>query len=465
MPASSRADLAGRSVRAVPVLLAVLLGILAPQAAHANTAAGPAAVAEAFKKGPVYVDARAESQLSKTAARELSEKIRKADKPVFVAVLPQSADYPPQTLLSDLRTLTGITGVYAVRLGDGFNAGADRQVMPNSAVDHLKGAVKRSYASDPQAQLNTFVDQALGQAGGAAPDSWQDATGDAGSGPGTGSLVVGGLVIAGTVGGVWALSRRARKKREERERAELAALRVVVDEDITAFGEELDRLDFAPSEPGATDGMRDDYTRALDAYDQAKALLSAATGPQDVAPVTETLAGGRFALATLASRRSGAPLPERRVPCFFDPRHGPSVADVPWAPAGGTTRPVPACATDAAQVQAGGTPESRMVHTAQGPQPYWNAGPAYAPWAGGYFGGVGGVLGGLAVGSVLGSLLSAPAAFAGAGEAASVAGLPEGGEFSGADFNSSDFGGGFGGGFGSDAGGDSGGGDFGGGDW
>ncbi|MGW4567066.1 hypothetical protein ACWEN3_33280 [Streptomyces sp. NPDC004561] len=81
-----------------------------------------------------------------------------------------------------------------------------------------------------------------------------------------------------------------------------------------------------------------------------------------------------------------------------------------------------------------------------GPQPYWNAGPAYALWAGGYFGGAGGVVGAVLAGTLLGSLLSAPSAFADGGDGFLGTGdLPEGGEFSGADFNASDFRGSFGG--------------------
>ncbi|PAX92583.1 hypothetical protein CLM82_02450, partial [Streptomyces albidoflavus] len=42
-------------------------------------------------------------------------------------------------------------------------------------------------------------------------------------------------------------------------------------EDITALGDgELERLDFRPLEPGATDEMRGDYERGLDAYENAK---------------------------------------------------------------------------------------------------------------------------------------------------------------------------------------------------
>ncbi|MFI6684785.1 hypothetical protein [Streptomyces sp. NPDC050485] len=454
MPAYPRAARPGPATALAGLLLA-LAAVLVPIPAHA--ASGTATVADALKKSPVYVDPRAESQLPKPDADALAKKIKDAGRPVFVAVLPQSTEFPSASVLQDVRSLTGITGLYAIRLGDGFNAGADRQVMAKNAVQNLVGAVKRSSTHDAKAELNSFVDQALHQAKGKAPGSWTGGSGD--SSATIAWLAVGGVLVVGGGAG-YALLRRSKKKREERERAELDALRTVVDEDITAYAEELDRLAFTPSEPGATDEMRKDYEHALDAYDKAKEQMAAATRPQDVQPVTETLADGRFALATLAARRNGAPLPERRVPCFFDPRHGPSAIDVQWAPVGGAPRPVPACAADVARVNSGEDPEARMVHTDQGPQPYWNAGPAYAPWAGGYFGGAGGILGGLLVGTVLGSLISAPDAFAEPGFAGPES-LPGGGEFSGSDFNPSDFSGSFGGG---GSGGDSGG-DFGSGDW
>ena len=69
--------------------------------------------------------------------------------------------------------------------------------------------------------------------------------------------------------GAYAVTRRRRRRHEEEQAAALEKLRVVVDEDITAFGEELDRLDFHPGEPGADDAMRADYERALDAYERA----------------------------------------------------------------------------------------------------------------------------------------------------------------------------------------------------
>ncbi|MFE5092488.1 hypothetical protein ACFRCI_19455 [Streptomyces sp. NPDC056638] len=437
-------------VLAVLALMVCAMFASAPAPAHA-AGAGLDSVAEALKKSPVYVDPRARDQLSEADAEDLAKKIEDAGKPVFVAVLPEAAEFPPGTLMRDLRTQVGITGVYAVHLGDGFNANADSSVMSRNAVGNLTGAVKRSHSGDPEGLLTAFVDQATQQAKGQAPATWSGSEDDQGSG-GAAVLFTVGVVAAAGAGG-YALYRRSKKKRE---RAELDALRVVVDEDITAFGEELDRLDFHPSEPGADDAMRQDYTHALDTYDKAKELMAVAAEPQDVQPVTAALEEGRFALAGLAARRAGIPVPERRAPCFFDPRHGPSAMDAMWAPPGGMPRNVPVCEADADLLAAAQEPMARQVRTAHGSEPYWNAGPAYAPWAGGYFGGAGSMLGGLLVGTMLGSVLNAPSAFA---DTAPVDSAPDGGEFTGADFNPGDFGGGF------EGSGFEGGGDFGGGDW
>lgn len=262
-------------------------------------------------------------------------------------------------------------------------------------------------------------------------------------------LITLGAVLAAGGTTAFVVVRGKRRRKSEEERAALEKLRVVVDEDITAFGEELDRLDFHPSEKGADDTMRADYERALDSYDTAKSRMGAAKHPSDVRAVTEALEDGRHSLVVLAARREDRPVPERRAPCFFDPRHGPSVADVSWSPAAGTARDVPVCAADAARLESGQDPMARTVDTDYGRRPYWEAGPAYGPWAGGYFGG--GLLPGLLAGTVLGSMLSTPAYAAeyGGGDFGDYSG----GDYSGGDFNSSDFGGGGGWGGGGDWGG------------
>ncbi|MFF9194707.1 hypothetical protein ACF09L_05830 [Streptomyces sp. NPDC014779] len=437
--------------RALPVLpalgglLLLLLLVLAPSAGARAT--GVSDVAAALKQGPVYVDPGAADQLSKSDADALARKIKDADKPLFVAVLPANAQFPPENLLRNVRTQTGITGLYAIRLGDRFDAGADRAVMSGAAVDNLVTAVQQP-GVDARTELNDFVDQALPTMRGSAPASWGGAADDSGV-PVAGLVVLGGVVVAGGAG-AYAVVRRNRRRKEAEERAALDRLRVVVDEDITAFGEELERLDFHPAEAGADDAMRGDYERALDAYDTAKSRMGAVTRPHEVREVTQALEDGRYSLAVLAARREHRQLPERRPPCFFDPRHGPSAGDRTWTPAGGAPRQVPVCAADAARLDDGQDPRARTVETDTGRRPYWEAGPAYGPWAGGYFGG--GMLPGLLVGTMLGSMLSTPA-YAGEYGGGDFQDF-QGGDFSGADFNPGDFGGGdFGGGGGFDGGG------------
>ncbi|PKV88086.1 hypothetical protein BX283_5692 [Streptomyces sp. TLI_146] len=437
-------------------LAAAALTALATVAPRATAASGVADVAAALKKAPVYVDPGAAAQLSAAQADALAKKIKDADKPLFVAVLPATAAFPKETLLRNLRTDTGVTGLYAVRLGDAFNAGADRKVMSAQAVDNLKTAVRApGTATDASTQLNAFVDQALPSMRGHAPASWGGGSGDEGGVSTTGLIATGAVVVAGGAG-AYALVRRSRKKKAEEERAALQRLQVVVDEDITAFGEELDRLDFHPAEAGADDAMRADYERALDSYETAKTLMAAARHPGDVRGVTQALEDGRFSLAVLAARREHRPLPERRAPCFFDPRHGPSVEDATWSPAGGAPREVPVCLADATRLRDGQDPLVREVDTDGGRRPYYDAGPAYGPWAGGYFGG--GMLPGLLMGTMLGSMLSTPAYAADYGGADFAGQSYEGGDVSGSDFDASDFGGGWGGGGGGDGGGFDGGG-------
>ncbi|MFF8575841.1 hypothetical protein ACF07W_28970 [Streptomyces sp. NPDC015140] len=431
-----------------PVIAA--LAVLMAGAPGAQAATDVSEIGAALRESPVYVDPAASDLLSDADADALADKIEAADEPVFVAVLP--AGYPTDNLFQNLRTETGITGLYGIRLGDRFDARADSSVLSRQGVNNLVTAAQG--AGDTKAQLNDFVDDALRSVRGSAPSSWDSG----GATAPTGALITAGAVVAAAGAGAYAIARRNRLRREEEQRAALEKLRVVVDEDITAYGEELDRLDFHPGEPGADDAMRADYEHGLDAYEQAKTFMGNARKPEDVRAVTQSLEDGRFSLARLAARREGRPLPDRRPPCFFDPRHGPSVADATWTPPGGATREVPVCAADQARLSDGLDPMVREVDTDQGRRPYWDAGPAYGPWAGGYFGA--GILPGLLVGTLLGSMMAGPAYGAGYGDGYGDFGGHTGGDVSGGDFDSGDFGGGFGD-FG--GGGGFGGGDFGGG--
>ena len=197
------------------------------------------------------------------------------------------------------------------------------------------------------------------------------------------------LVIAAIVAVVVVSQRRAKARELERKEAELAPVRKLAFEDATALGEQLQELDVDLVGRDLDLGAHADYQRALDAYESAKSAVEAIAEHEDVRHVTQILDDGRYAIACVRARVAGEPLPTRRPPCFFDPRHGLSVTDVQWAPPGGAPRDVPACALDAERVRAGADPDSRMVMAGAQRVPYYQAGRAYQPYAQGYFGAFG----------------------------------------------------------------------------
>src|SRR3954454_14422735 len=206
--------------------------------------------------------------------------------------------------------------------------------------------------------------------------------------------------------------------------------------------------------PGVDPAAKADYERALQSYDQANTRFERAQRPADLAPVGQALEEGRYAMTSARARLNGETPPERRPPCFFDRRHGPSTRDVIWSPPYGEPREVPACEADAIRVEEGEDPQTREVEWGGRRVPYWQAGGAYAPFAGGYYGGFGGgLLPGLLIGSLLGNAM-APGMAYGYGDYGDYGGGDGGGDLGGGDFGGGAFGGG-----------DFGGGDFGGGDF
>ncbi|QDP95687.1 hypothetical protein FOE78_07005 [Microlunatus elymi] len=239
------------------------------------------------------------------------------------------------------------------------------------------------------------------------------------------------LILAVVGGGALLYSRKATLRREAEARAELesqlATSKRAADEDVTKFGEELQRLDTDVAGHPLDEAMQQDYQRALDAYEDSKTSLFAVKKPEEIRHVTEILEDGRYAIACVKARVEAKPLPQKRPPCFFNPAHGPSVQNVQWAPTGGAVRDVPACAADAERVLAGADPYIRTVQMGAQRVPYWEGGPAYAPWAQGYYNNWRGsdMLTGMMVGGLLfGGMNSMGGLFYGLGEG--IGGIGEG---------------------------------------
>src|SRR5204862_5391209 len=215
--------------------------------------------------------------------------------------------------------------------------------------------------------------------------------------PGTGGAVGIGLLVLGAGGFVAARAIRQRRHVA----AQLAEVKAAAHDDLIALADDVQKLE-QPVEANAK--AKQAHAQALADDDRAASSYDRAARPKQLEAVASALESGRYHMAAAQALLGGRKLPERRPPCFFDPRHGPSTRDVEWAPPGGTARKVPACEADALAVESGAQPASRAVMTGGRTVPYWSAPPYFGPWAGGYFMPFGGTgfLSGLFVGELLG---------------------------------------------------------------
>jgi hypothetical protein len=447
----------------VTALTAVLL--LGGTAGAAQAARYVDTAASALGSDFVYVSPDYKPQPSPADVDQLRGHISgTGDIPIYVAVLPDAAlnegGGTAAGVARGIASTLGRPGVYAVMVGDHFAAGSTRNALPTGEAPKLATDAFNAHKDDPNprlATLVTFVDSVRAVERG-------DASGDtAAQGSGSGSRVgsVLGIAVAILVlVGAGALILRSRRRRRERER-ELAQVKKLAQEDLVALGEDIRALDIDTQMPGVNPEVTTHYTAAVESYQRAADALDRARRVEEMAAVSSALEAGRFSMASSKALLEGRALPERRPPCFFDPRHGPSVEDVTWAPPGGAPRDVPACATCANQVRNGIEPQSREVLVDDRPVPFWRAPAYYGPWYGGYFGGgAGSLLTGLLIGSMLGGF--GGWGWGGVPVGADAGGYGDGGGDAG---NGGDWGGGgdFGGGGDWGGGGDFGGGDFGGG--
>ena len=415
----------------------LLAALAAAVPAHAQSSLSEAA--EALRGDPVYVDADAERAVSDSEADQLREAIRKESAgPMYIVVLPASASDEaggdPSAALREIARDLGEPGTYAGVIGNSFRAGSVGVDVPASELARETLDARGSDGTMPV--LTEFIKRVGEAKAGGGGSSGGGEGGGGGGFPWFLALLI-GLPVAAI-----AWSRRRRRKQEEAyARQELEDVKQVAREDLVALGDDIRALDLDVQMPDADPEGKQHYGQAVERYTEAGQALDGVQRPEDIERVTSALEEGRWAMVAAKAELAGGEAPERRPPCFFDPRHGPSVTDVEWAPAGGQPRAVPVCAADLQRIQDGIEPESRQVPMDGQMVPYWAAGPAYMPWAGGFFGG--GLLPGLFLGSMLGGGFGmfggamADDAFAGGGDFGGGGDL---GDFGGGDFG--DFGGG-----------------------
>jgi hypothetical protein len=243
------------------MLVALLALVLAaPAAAQVSTAA------DALRTDHVYVDPQAE-QAGAVDAAALRREI--ADKPIYIAVLPESAvqGSPGRTLIA-LRQDVGEEGRYALVVGD------ELRTLPADAAP----------PGDLQPALMEFAQ--------AEPDS-------SGGGGAIAGIVVIALLVAVAAGGAILLVNRRRKRAGD---GQSDARAPDLNEDFVRLGDGIRAIELdvtLTDNPAA----KADYDRAVDAYDRANSHHRKGDEPAADRALDEGLAAIGSAQERLAGRK------------------------------------------------------------------------------------------------------------------------------------------------------------------
>jgi len=398
--------------------VAVVALALVP-AAHAQGIIS--AAADSLRTDPVYVSPDAEEQIDAQRVRDEIASSRSG--PVYVAVLPaiamDEAGGDPTEVVRQLHDDLGRDGTYAVVVGDHFRA-LSNTLAQGTAGDLATQSINAHGQEGVTATLVDFVDRVA-----AARNGGGDST-PSGSGWILPVLLIGGLIA------FFVLRGRSRKRQAA---ADLAAVKEVAHDDLIALAGDVQTLETQVKGNAAAQAA---YDKATQSYGDASESFDRAGSAKELTRVSQALEEGRFQMAVAEAALAGKPAPERRDPCFFDPRHGPSVRDVLWTPPGGAARKVPACELDAERVERGEEPATREIAYGGRMIPYYAAPPIF----GGYFGGF---LPGFLTGQLLGGPFGWGGGWYGAGPAigAGSSGMGDFGSFGGGDLGGGgDFGGG-----------------------
>src|SRR5919109_1411523 len=279
-------------------LLAVTVALLLVLTGTARAQGQLDRAAEALEMDPVYGDPDSERAISDREADGLRRAIAESDAgPIYLAILPADA---------------------AREAGGVVRAAAEDTLPEGRAGELATEAVDAERGSGTAAVLEDFVRRV-------AAERAEGAESDGGGGDGVPIFLV--VLVVGAVG-VFGMSRVRRRRREQ---ADLAEVKAVTREDLVALGDDIRALDLDVEMPDVDKQAKEHYGLAVERYQQADEAWQRARRPRDMERVTSLLEEGRWAMMAAKARLAGEPGPERRQPCFFDPRHGPSVRDIEWA--------------------------------------------------------------------------------------------------------------------------------------
>jgi hypothetical protein len=434
--------------RILTVLAAVLtVAGLSITSAGAAGAAGASSLGDCLAQHHVCVASDARSALSLSQQDQLERQI--GSDPIYLVAAasgPSGYDSAMNQIINDLSSHDQfVVGFYDVRL---HHFGADnRGLLPDNGAAQIATTAVQDHRSDPFAAMTQFVTKVQQEEGsasstgsGSSSSAWIPAV-----------IVIGVLLVLGLLACLLIIRpRRARRARR------LKDAKAAAQDDLLALNQRITDRDSDVAIQQHPEAAAE-QAAALAAYERGTAALDAARRPEDMRAVSRAIAEAQYRLASADALAHGQPRPERRPSCFFDPRHGMSVADVPWTPPdGGPTREVPVCADDLHKTEQGIEPEMRTVQQTGSPSPVYYANSGFAPayWGGYGFGP------GIFTGFLLGEALSGPGwGYGWGGPGWGEPGWDDGGDrgdnYGGGDFSGGD----------NYSGGDTGGNDFGGGDW
>jgi hypothetical protein len=370
--------------RLLGALAVVTLWVLPAPLVHA--AGDPDAymntVASHLGDAGVWVDPDV-TELSPSETAQLDAAAKSAGAPIRIAVIPaqkinksESKYYSRpawegEEIADQLYDRVGVEGVYAV-LVDASSQSNGRGLHAVQRADHgptyfVGDAVDQAVdccAPDYESMLERFIQRAQV----VNKPFYVDAAPYAGG-------------VAGIIG-LWVTvtGLGARRARRQDEKAHLKVAQPLLNEEIIALSQQVSAL------PTVSDPQESKLSKdVLDTVEKARQRLDQAKGDNDIQAVTTLLGSARYGLRCLDAVRAGEPIPEPTPPCFFDPRHGPSVAAVQWKPEEGAARNVDVCAACKQRDEAGEKPEIRMVKGWQIERPYWEHAEDLAAYVDGYW--------------------------------------------------------------------------------
>jgi len=437
-------------------LLAVMIGsaLLGIALTWGNAVpAGASTLPQCLAKQHVCVSADGRAFVTASQQTELEQQIGSADIYLVVAAAGASGyDAAMQQLISSLSGSRNQFVVGFLDSGQRHFGAYNRGVLSSGAAASIATTVVNRHKSDGDifAALQEFVQDVKQQAGSSVNGNGAGAAPSSSSSHGvSGGLIAVAVIILVALGGFFLFLRPRRQRMRRKQEEQLAEAKAAAQDDLIALNKAITDHGNDVSIASSPDAVAE-QTAALDAYERGTRALDAARRPVDMGAVSRSIAEGRYRLACAEAVAHGDPKPGRRPMCFFDPRHGMSVADVSWAPPdGGPSRDVAVCIDCERIINRGDQPEMRTVQDRSGGRvAYVNSGFAPAYWGGFGYGGP------MLAGFLLGEALATPPVIIN-DYGYSDAGYP-GDNFGGGDFGDDDnFGGG-------DFGGDNfGGGDFG----